>query len=147
MENTDLLGSKLEVGDIAAAHLSETAKWGKFLAVVGMVFCILFILLGLFFSLLIGSFGNSYGSTYAFFGPALGIVYILIALLYFFPCLYLLRFSNKMKAALNTDDQVMLNDAFNNHRKLYKFVGILTIIVIGLYVVLIALGGLGSFFR
>jgi hypothetical protein len=147
MENKDLLNSQLEVGDAAAAHLSDTAKWGKFLAIVGFIGCGLLLLGGLVFMVAVNSLGGYYSSVFSGMGPVIGVIYLAIAVLYFFPCLFLLRFSNKMKAALLSNDQEALNEAFNQHRRFYKFVGILVIIIISFYVLAILLTGLGTAFR
>lgn len=147
MENTDLLKSQLEVDSVAANYLSETAKWGKFLAIVGFVFTAIIILAGLFFTVAISSMGGYYGSVFAGLGPVIGIFYIAIGAIYLYPCLCLYRFSTKMKAALLVSDQETLNEAFNQHRKMYKFFGIITIIVLGLYALIFIFGGLAAIFR
>ncbi len=147
MENVDLLKSQLEIDNIAAAHLSDTAKWGKFLAIIGFIFCGLLVIGGIAFSVLVSSASGYYGNIFSRMGPAIGVIYILIALVYFFPCLFLLRFSVKMKAALLTNDQETMNEAFSQHRRMYKFVGILTIIFLALYALGLIFGVLGSAFR
>ena len=57
MENTDLLKTQLEVDNVVAAHLYETAKWGKFLAIVGFVFCGLIVLAGIYLAVAVSSLG------------------------------------------------------------------------------------------
>ena len=92
--------------------------------------------------IMVTTFSNTPGQSYdangnanPFFaaGPYLLIFYILFAVLYFFPCLYLLRFSNKMKLALVADDQEMLTDSFRNLKALFRYVGILTLIILAFY--------------
>jgi predicted RND superfamily exporter protein len=80
------------------------------------------------------------------FGAVLGVVYILLAVLYFFPCLYLLRFSNHMKVALATEDQTRLTTAFENLKSVFKFIGVLTIVILGIYVLAFLFGGLAAAF-
>ncbi len=71
------------------------------------------------------------------FGPGLifGVVYIGMGLLYFFPTLYLFKFSKKLKIALSNKDNDALDTAFSNQKSLYKFYGIMMILVISLYVI------------
>jgi hypothetical protein len=38
----------LSIDDTNRAHLSEAAKWGRFLAIVGFVVCVLIVLVGLY---------------------------------------------------------------------------------------------------
>ena len=49
MENVqNLLTPELQVDSIAHAHLSETAKWARFLAIVGFVICVIILLVAFF---------------------------------------------------------------------------------------------------
>ena len=138
----------LSIDPAIKSHLSETARWGKFLAIVGFVCCALVVILGIFFVSIFGA-ERRYGSFDApsmgtAFGPAIMVMYILLAVLYFFPCLFLLRFSNKMKTALATDNQVDLTNSFQNLKVLFRYVGVLTIIVLSLYLLALLFGGLGA---
>ncbi len=66
-------------------------------------------------------------------GAFLSIVYVLVALLYFFPCLYLFRFSTRMQTSIRSNDQRLLNSSFSNLKSCFKFMGILTIVVLACY--------------
>lgn len=140
----------LNVDPVIKSHLFETARWGKFLAIVGFVVCGLIVVGGIFMVTAFSTFErrysgyNSSASLGAVFGPSLAIIYVLISILYFFPCLFLLRFSNKMKTALATDNQAELTLSFQNLKALFRYVGILTIIVLSLYALAIVFGGLGA---
>jgi hypothetical protein len=118
--------------------LTESAKWGKFLAVIGFIICGLIVLGGIFMisQLSENRTFNNYGYRNEFqgFGPVMIFVYILVAVIYFFPCLYLLRFSNHMKTALAGEDQANLVASFRNLKSMFKFVGVFTIILISLYI-------------
>jgi Family of unknown function (DUF5362) len=138
----------LSIDQTVRSHLSETARWGKFLAIVGLIFCALFVVLGIFMATSFNSIQSSSGyyretSPMAGFGVLAAVVYIIVALLYFFPCLFLLRFSNKMKTALAANSQEDLTASFQNLKVLYRYVGILTIICLGLWLLMILFGGLG----
>jgi uncharacterized membrane protein YjgN (DUF898 family) len=124
-------------------HLTETARWGKFLAIVGFVTCGLIVVMAfavgaLFassaFSNLPGYSNQVGGSAFGFLGGAMFAgIYIIFAGIYFFPCLFLYNFSVRMKAALNTNDQVKLNQSLKAQKILFRFVGVLTIISISIY--------------
>ena len=125
------------------AHLWEAAKWAKFLAIMGFIMCGLAILFGIFMGTIYSSIMRNYddyggASAYADgMGVFMIIVYVAIAVIYFFPCLFLLRFANHMKNALNTDDQGTLNTSFQNLKIMFRYVGIVTIIFISLYILFI----------
>ena len=134
-------------------HLTETAKWGKFLAIVGFIGCGLLVIFSLFAGTFLASSSalSAYQGTEARtltngLGALLTVVYIVIAVIYFFPCLYLFRFSVRMKAALNTNDQTKLNQSLKNQKVLYRYIGIVTIITISLYVIGLLIGGTAMLF-
>ena len=138
----------LTIDPMIRSHLSETARWAKFLSIVGFIGCGLIVLLGIFLSINFESLErrNSYYNdtrVFAGLGAVMGFVYIIGAVLYFFPCLFLFRFSNKMKASLASENQDNLNVAFQNLKILYRFKGILTIIALSLYLLAFIFGGLG----
>jgi len=66
-------------------------------------------------------------------GAFIAIFYIGIAILVFFPYLFLFRFATRMKAALNTNDQLTLNASFQNLKIMFRYVGILTIVMLSFY--------------
>ena len=140
-QNTSLFG--LGIDNISRSHLSETAKWARFLAICGFVFIGLMIVYGIMMALVIVSMSNSMtqfdGSNNGnqikgLIGIGMIIFYILFAVIAFFPYYFLLRFANKMKAALVSNDQDSLNSSFQNLKILYRYMGILTIISLVLIV-------------
>jgi uncharacterized membrane protein YjgN (DUF898 family) len=132
-------------------HLTETARWGKFLAVVGFVGCGLivvmaFVIGAIFSSSLFSNFpgySNQIGANaFGFLGGAMiGGIYTVLAAVYFFPCLFLYKFSVRMKAALNTSDQVKLNQSLKAQKYLFRYVGIVTVIGVVLGVIEILVFG------
>jgi len=122
----------LSIDPVTKAHLSEAAKWARFLAILGMIFLVLMILMGLFGStMLFSSMNNLEGdaSGMAAYGSGIFAGYmIVIAVIYFFPLLFTLRFANNARTALNTNNQQALNTAFQNLKACFRFIGILTII-------------------
>lgn len=129
------------------SFLTETAKWGKFLAIIGFIGCVFIVLAGIAVVTQADEVNRSfrrYGDSNPILemGPAAIVIYIAIAVLYFFPCLYLLRFSNEMKSAMAADDQGKLTSAFQNLKSVFKFFGITTIVLVSLYLLAaVALAG------
>ena len=69
-------------------------------------------------------------------------MFIVAAVIWFFPLLYMLRFANQMKTALYGNDQENLNVSFQNLKRYFRYVGIITIIGIGLWIVWVLVVGL-----
>lgn len=136
--NTTLFG--LTIDPNSKVHLSEAARWARFLAIVGFVLCGLIVIFGVFFGSYIGLMmpGNEFedsGLTSSAFGAFMAVYCIMGALLYFFPCLFLFRFANHMRASLVSNDQETLNKSFQNLKIMLRYLGILTIIVLAFYAI------------
>jgi hypothetical protein len=121
----------------AKGYINETRKWAKFLAILGFIgsgiIAIVAVFAGSMFSEIWG--GASFMIT---------ILYLLMALLYFFPSLYLYRFSEKANKALYKKDSNELEDALGNLKSTFKFYGIAAIVVISLYLLFFIFAGLGA---
>lgn len=132
-------------------HLTETARWGKFLAVAGFVMCGLIVVMSFVVGAILSStlfstlprYSNRVGSNvFGFFGGAMiAGIYSVFAVVYFFPCLFLYKFSVRMSAALRTNDQVKLNQSLKAQKYLFRYVGIATIVGLALSVVEILIVG------
>jgi len=128
----------LHLDTYSRESLSETAKWGKFLAVIGFIITGL-VVIGAFTA---GTLLNTLASAYPMssvnnFSSVFFVIYMLfIAAILFVPAYYTYLFSTRMKKALGSNDQELLGKAFANQKVVLKFYGILTII----YLSLIALG-------
>ena len=79
-------------------------------------------------------------------GAFISIIYLIMLGIMFFPILYLYRFASKMQIALNTDDQMVLAESFENIKSHYKFYGIFMAIMIGFYLLIFLFAGLFSAF-
>ena len=138
MEANDQHLFDLQIDRQVSTYLSETAKWGKFLSIMGFIFCGLFVIVAFFAGTTMATSFNQLGvGDRAWLRPVITVVYLILALLYFFPCLYLFNFSVKMQRALRTNDQLSLTESFKNLKSCYKFMGILTICILSFYVLAI----------
>jgi hypothetical protein len=146
--NTSLFS--LSIDPVTKAHLSEAARWARFLAIVGMIGLALMIVFGIFGSAMMfsaaGSLDGNYGASgMAAYGSGFFATYIIIvAVLYFFPLLFTLRFANKMRTALSANDQQALNSAFQNLKICYRYIGILTIIGLVFLAIAVVFGIIGA---
>ena len=137
-QETTLFGFGIDTA--SRAHLSEAAKWAKFLAIVGFVVCGLIVIAGIFagsfLSVMSGAYSDEYRGSTALtsgMGAVMAVMYIGMAILFFFPYLFLFRFANQMQSALNTNDQQTLNSSFQNLKVMFRYVGILTIVLLSFY--------------
>jgi Family of unknown function (DUF5362) len=130
----------LRINEASKAFLMEIAKWTKFISIVGFVFIGLFILI----ALIVGSVGAAFGGLGAMSGGMIAFIYILFALLNFFPVFYLFKASVGLKQGLMANDESSLTNGFEYLKSHYKYIGILTIVLLSLYVLLILITFLGA---
>mgnify|MGYP005990204839 CR=1 FL=1 len=129
----------LTINNQSISFLKETAKWTNFLAIMGFIGIGLIVILAFFMGAVFSSLPNADAMPFDA-GPVMTITYLLMGALYFFPVLYLYRFADNMKKALANKDENILTEAFKNLKSHYKFVGILTIIMLAFYALAILLG-------
>lgn len=137
--------SQLEVDESIRVYLAETCKWGKFLAIVGFVFIGLMVIGGIAITSVLGEvLQKTAGMPFNF--RWFGLIYAVIGGIALFPTLYLFRFSTKTGAAVRTLDQMSLQEGISNLKSLFKFYGVFTAIVLGLYGLIFVFGILGAAF-
>lgn len=126
---------ELQLGEFAKAQLRDTAKWARFLAVVGFIGIGLFVCITAIVAIATAdvSTGNDEPGYRAgvITGSILGP--LIVGVIYFFPCLFLYRFSRRMDAALVSDDINSLNESLRNLKMTFRYMGVVTIIFIGLF--------------
>ena len=120
------------------ANLLESSKWGNFLAIVGFVMLGLMVLGGLFVMVAGASIGSGQFGMF-------GIIYIIVAALYFFPILYLFNFARKIKTGLSNGSQADVDTALENLKSMLKFMGIFMIVILSFYALIFIFGGAMSF--
>lgn len=128
---------ELRIDNAGKLFLTEAARWTTFLAILGYI-GIGFMVIAALFMMTVGASMSSYKSIMPMGGGLLfSLIYLAFAALYFFPVNYLYKFSSNMKSALRSNNQAELTKAFEYLKSHYKFIGILTIIVFGLYILAI----------
>ena len=79
-------------------------------------------------------------------GGFMGIFYILLSALYFYPGKLLLDFSKITRQALDSNDNEKFAEGFIPMGQLFKFWGVITIIMLGVYALMFLIGIFGALF-
>ncbi|UPT70631.1 MAG: DUF5362 family protein [Flavobacterium sp. JAD_PAG50586_2] len=138
MEDQDL-----KLNDFAVAALRESGKWCMFLSILGFIFIGLFVLMGIFMSFVMSAMPTeSYGpgmenNPMMAMKGYFGIFYIIMALVYFFPVYYLYNYAKGVKQALELSSSEVMATALVNLKSHHKFLGIMTIVMISLYILIL----------
>src|ERR1700710_3127455 len=98
---------ELQIDQPSINYLSEAARWGRLLSILGFIVCGLFVIGGFFVGSLFATMMSGVSETgmSSFISAFFSIFIIVTALILFFPSFYLFRFSSKMRRAINSNDQ------------------------------------------
>lgn len=132
--NSPFESFELQVTSAAADFLRTAAKWAMFLSILGFI-GIGFMILSALMMLVAGGAAagmdsSPYGAGAAMAPGVIGVMYLVFAVLYIFPVIYLYKFSSNAKEAVNSNNSEKLTVSLENLKSHYKFVGIATIITI-----------------
>ncbi|ALM47792.1 hypothetical protein AMR72_02080 [Flavobacterium psychrophilum] len=128
---------ELQFTNEAKDYLAIAGKWATFLSIIGFI-GLGFMVIG---ALAMFSLGSALGSMAGggamgmMSGGVLGGIYLVFAVLGFFPTLYLFKFGSKAKQAVNNSTTAELTESLGNLKSYFKFLGIFTIIIIVFYII------------
>ena len=132
---------ELQLHESAKEFLKETAKWARFLSILGFIgvgFIVLAaVFSGAFFSY-IGHLSRDMGGIGFFGGSFVTAIYLIIAALYFFPIYYLNRFAVKVNLAIRDNDSALLATSFRYLKSHFKYIGVMVLIFLSLYLLFFA---------
>jgi len=130
----------IEIDKDTLAHLNAARKWAMFLAIMGFIFLGLMVIIGL----LAGTFLSAFSTGEKGLGIPESLMFIPIVVLgaiYFFPVLFLFRFSKHASHAVSTMNKAELHKAVRNLKAYFAYIGVLIIIMLTLYIVILVVAG------
>lgn len=141
MENYKMMpndpAEPLKLNQEAVQSLGETRKWTTFFGILGIILIVIMLIISLIVALVLPFLNETVDTP---FPPALlSIVYLIIAGIYILPVIYLMRFGSFVKKALSVSSDQMLGQALRNLALHFRTVGIITIVMISLYIVAVIL--------
>jgi|GEM_PF-2547807 len=120
-------------------EMANLAKWARYISVSGFIIGGMIILFGVFTGLItLGLFHLGVSAEILDNLPSwiLIMIYIVVVSIYFIPLLLLFNFSVKAKAAIVFDSVEIFNGALNDLHQCLRFIGVITLTFICLYVLL-----------
>ena len=143
---------KIEIGQETLGYLDTTRKWTMFFAILGFIGIGLMLIFGLLAGSLIGKLMGGMSSMSSMSGmegmaPAravggvasifIFVVLLIVAVIYFFPLLFLFRFSKHTANAVANLDANEMNLGFKNLKSYWKYLGILVIVILSIYLLVL----------
>ena len=131
---------KIEIEQDTLNHLNTTRKWAMFLAIIGFIFLGLMLIIGL----LAGTFLSAFSTGEKGLGIPESLMFIpvlIIGAIYFFPVLFLFRFSKHTSRAIQTLDKLAFKKAIKNLKAYFAYLGILIILILTFYILVLIIAG------
>lgn len=124
---------QLTLNNASKTFLREIATWARFFSIIGFVFMALLLVFAFFTIPIFKMATKLQPGVPDNLGVVMLVTNVLIVIIYFFPTYYLWQFSTHMKKALSTKNDEILATSFEKLKSNYKFIGVLTIITLSLY--------------
>lgn len=137
---TNLEDRKIEIDRDTLKNLNTARKWSIFIAILGFMFLGLMLAIGLIAGTFLSAFNT--GET----GPGIPesfllISYFVVGIVFFFPNLFMFRFSKHTAHAIQNLDKTELHKAFRNLKLYFVWFGVLLILILSFYFVTLILSG------
>ena len=129
MDNLNQHGHGLIVNEEAKLYLKEACRWAKILSIIAFVMIGLGILISVALAVSMSTYGINYMGSIG-----LSLIYLLVAAVYIYPLWKLYNFSTRGNRAIEFDDSLELSACLYELKSCFRFIGILTIALIALYI-------------
>jgi hypothetical protein len=123
-------------------YLKGASPWLRFVGIAGFVTLGLYVLIGLTMIVGVQSFGSTISGWSGAMGAVFGVFYLGAIVLMFFPVLFIFQFGKKIKSYIHTGNDEDLEQALKNNKSLWKFIGILSIVVLSFLAITVIFGGI-----
>jgi hypothetical protein len=125
---SDLKSLSTEIQSLIKPLLA-TKPWARLCSIIGFIGSVFMVLAGL--GMMLGGVAMGQNSPFGRgLGAGMGLVYILLSLLYFFPSLFLFKYASKIGVASSTQSAADIVSALEQQKLFWKFAGILVSIMI-----------------
>lgn len=128
--------------DTIKTYWSETRKWSLFFAIMAMIFTGIMLLASV--AMIAASSQLERAANMPFSGGTLSAAYFLFTLLYVLPIYYLFKFNSHSKRAIETDSIEAFEQSLNYIKLLFRYSGVMSLVVIALYIIVILLFVVGA---
>lgn len=120
---------RLKITEEMKENLQKATKWIKFINIVGCISMGFLAIVG--FIAIFWGFMDGYRGTGSCI--PMGIIYIILAAIYYPVLKRIFSFINQARSACRYDDNKELNDMFDSLRYVSKYFGIICLVFLGIY--------------
>jgi amino acid transporter len=135
-EHTPLVNREpLTLNNEAIQSLRETRKWTTFFGILGILMVVILVITSLIMVFVLPFMNENAGTT---INPILfSAVYLFLGGIFVLPIIYLMRFGSLIRKAFQESSDQFVGQALKNLALHFRTVGIITIVMIGLYILFI----------
>ena len=124
---------ELQMMETAREYVRSAGKWMQFMAIILCISVAFMFLCGIMMMATSGLMSSfDYPGMFGAFPIVMGILYLIIAGVYIYPALLLLRAAKAAKAAVEFNNNEQMVEFLRNNKAFWKFCGIFTIVCFGL---------------
>ncbi|MBK6963780.1 MAG: hypothetical protein IPH20_07460 [Bacteroidales bacterium] len=137
---------RLTLNNEAIQSLRETRKWTTFFGILGILMVVILLITSLILAFVLPLINETAETPVnpVFFSA----IYLLLGGIYILPIIYLMRFGSLIRKAFMESSDQLVGLALKNLALHFRTVGIITIVMIGLYILFIiamVIFGMGMF--
>ena len=140
----DVSGGSGVMSERVVASLRKTRPWVLFIAIIGFIFTALMVVASvpmfLGGSMMGGLDAGVPGMPGTGFMVGIGVMYLLMAVVYFMASLYLLRYASAIKRAVTGLNASDMESALEAQASFWKLIGILSIVSIVVTIIFMVVG-------
>lgn len=114
-------------------EIRQTAPWMTFMSILGFVACGLMLLAGIALFFLSSKLSLP-------IPPSMGLVYIIMAVIIFFPYLYLYQTAESFRGFVQRGDVNAMETALMLQKKFWRYLGILTLVYMAVLALMMLIG-------
>ena len=139
------LGTQAALTETMLRYLKEASPWLRFIGILGFIGCGFMVIGGIIGAVVMFAVSDLTDELSGVFSLLIGLIYLPIGILFFFPSRFIYNFGAKIHNYQFTNSEEDLEIAFKNNKALWKFNGILYIIGLAFIPVSIVLAVIAGF--
>ena len=125
-------------------YLNEASPWLRFIGILHLIFCGIVVIGGIITSIVLFVLSSQIDDFDGAYIALAGLVYVPMGILYYFPARFIYNIGTKIRKYQFTNSDEDLELAFKYNKSLWKFLGIICIIMLAVIPVSIVLAVIGG---
>ena len=118
--------------------LGKTRPWVLLMAIMGFIGTGLMVIVGIVMAMMTALGADD--AQLAGMGGILGVVYLFIAVIYFFPCWFLMKYAGAIRNLVDGGGAGAMEEALDRQYSFWRLVGTIMAVVMAIYALILVIG-------